>query len=568
MTPFFWVAGVRADLPAETLGPEPIALADQKPGGELRARLMKNFDRLEEEKYQPHRVFLTNQESNHWPGDTEGRTVLALTLLGQATGRAPRHLDTILDLLPERMNSRGYFGDIAGESVADEQQLASHGWVLCSLCEHYQWSRDPATLELIRGVMKGLVLPARGRFERYPIDPGRREHGGSYSGSLSSRPVDNWFLSTDTGCVLILLDGVVQAYAIEPSPELKTVIDEMIALLDRIDFREVKAQTHATLTGARGLLRYYALTGDTALLKKAQDIFAIYTRHGMTETYENYNWFGRPMHTEPCAVVDAFMVAMELWRLTARPDYLETAHHIYYNGLCAEQRANGGFGCNSCAGADSSGLKVKLDEAHWCCTMRGAEGLARVAQAAYFTLDDSVFVTFYADNEASLRLGNRHLWIRQRSRYPFAGESTIDIQVSSPEQDISLRLFAPSFAENYRVQVNGAPVETSVDHGFVVVPLRPRSGDTVRLTFDLATRWAEPVNAHTIPGLATVRYGPLVLASLDADARVPPDLVVRHTQLNHFDCSGVPMVSVYHLMDATIRETGPERRILFARDGS
>jgi hypothetical protein len=65
-------------------------------GGELRKRMMKNFDRLEEEKYQPHRVFLTEEESGWWPGDTEGRTILALVKLARITGRKPIYLDSII----------------------------------------------------------------------------------------------------------------------------------------------------------------------------------------------------------------------------------------------------------------------------------------------------------------------------------------------------------------------------------------------------------------------------------------------------------------------------------------
>jgi hypothetical protein len=37
----------------------------------LQVRILKNFDRLEEKKYQPAHVFLTDEQSGHWQGDTE-----------------------------------------------------------------------------------------------------------------------------------------------------------------------------------------------------------------------------------------------------------------------------------------------------------------------------------------------------------------------------------------------------------------------------------------------------------------------------------------------------------------
>ena len=52
--------------------------------GELSTRVQRNMLRLEEEKYQPQNVFLTEEQSLDWPGDTEGRTILALTLDAQA----------------------------------------------------------------------------------------------------------------------------------------------------------------------------------------------------------------------------------------------------------------------------------------------------------------------------------------------------------------------------------------------------------------------------------------------------------------------------------------------------
>lgn len=75
------------------------------PGSELLMRVERNYGRLEESKYQPDNVFLTMEQSWGWPGDTEGRTILALVLDAQRTGRAPKHLDEILRRLPRSFAS-------------------------------------------------------------------------------------------------------------------------------------------------------------------------------------------------------------------------------------------------------------------------------------------------------------------------------------------------------------------------------------------------------------------------------------------------------------------------------
>ena len=90
----------------------PIPLSQLEMRGELYTRIAKNYARLEETRYQPKFVFLTNEQSGSWPGDTEGRTILGLTMNAQITGREPLYLDEIIAEIPEHLNERGYFGKI------------------------------------------------------------------------------------------------------------------------------------------------------------------------------------------------------------------------------------------------------------------------------------------------------------------------------------------------------------------------------------------------------------------------------------------------------------------------
>ena len=77
---------------------------------ELVSRVERNARRLEAGKYTPDRVFLTDEQSGGWPGDTEGRTVLALVLEEAALGKKARYLDEIVRRIPAHLNERGYMG--------------------------------------------------------------------------------------------------------------------------------------------------------------------------------------------------------------------------------------------------------------------------------------------------------------------------------------------------------------------------------------------------------------------------------------------------------------------------
>jgi len=393
----------------------------------LRARLERNFDRMEEAKYRPQNVYLTMKQSGNWPGDTEGRTILALVCDARTTGREPKYLDEILRLLPSKVNEKGYLGPVFTDQI-HEQQLSGNGWLLRGLCEHWLWKRDAASLAAVRRIARNLYLPLAGKFADYPVDPTvRQDVKGGESGHVAGRSGE-WALSSDIGCVFIGLDGLVQAWEVTKDDDLRPAIDALIAKFLQMDVIAIKAQTHATLTGLRALLRYAKATGRKDLVGEVKKRFELYRRYGMTENYENYNWFcAYDKWTETCAVVDSFMVAIQLWEATDETQYLDLAHLIYWNGLCYLQRKNGGFGLDKTPGRGfgSPELCTHCSEAHWCCSMRGAEGLSAAAEASCVVRGADVVLAFPRSGAFVVDVGGRKVAFTCETSYPFAEEGRV-----------------------------------------------------------------------------------------------------------------------------------------------
>jgi uncharacterized protein len=347
--------------------------------GEMETRALRNYDRLESDIYRPEMVFPLkhNAVSQGWPGDYEGRVILGLTLQAQATHRTPRYLSEIISLIPQKVNEKGYLGPVMKDSIL-EQQLSGHGWFLRGLCEYYLWKKDPKVKGYIQNIITNLALPTRGAHLIYPIDPASRNKATGGAIGTTESAIGKWKLSSDIGCDFIFMDGVIQAYSLFPSAALKSLVEEMIARFLQMDLEAISAQTHASLTALRGLIRYYNSTKQPYLLQEVQKRYQLYRTAAMTADYENFNWFGRPQWTEPCAIIDSYMLAVQLWNLTGNALYLEDAHHIYYNAIANTQRSNGGFGLSNCPGPKENVLKVadkaSGNEAYWCCTMRGGEG--------------------------------------------------------------------------------------------------------------------------------------------------------------------------------------------------
>lgn len=544
---------------AESDKVRPMPYSQLEISGELRTRILKNFDRLEETKYQPANVFLTDKQSGNWPGDTEGRTILGLVLDARSSHREPKYLKEIIDLIPEKLNSKGYMGIIYPAGTMDEQQLSGNGWMLRGLCEYYAWKKDEKVLKIVKSIIQNLFIPGKGYYKIYPIDPKDRNLKIGEAMGTIDRKFGNWMLSTDIGCLFIGMDGAIQAYQYIPDKELKAVIDEMIGRFLQIDLVAIKAQTHASLTALRGLLRYADLTGNKELVKEVAKRWELYKSFGMTENYANYNWFTRyEASTEPCAIVDAYMVAAQLWISTRDPQYLPYLDLIYYNAICHGQRENGGFGCDKFSSPDINSIIVSIPEAHWCCTMRGGEGLSKVAEYSYFTNQNSLYVVHFVDGKAKASFGkDTYLSIVQKTQYPFSGEVNLTITEAKNAKTIAIRLNAlPQWAENEKIFINGEEQPCKIQNGFILLTHDWKPKDEIKYVFDNKIRIEKPQNkVNYSDQLNKVLCGPLLLGYTGKETvQIGNASQIKQMSPNRFrvENTNVELSPLYHLMSKEV----------------
>lgn len=550
----------------------PVGFANISVSGELNSRVLRNMSRLEEERYRPDRVFLTEQQSGYWPGDTEGRTILGLVMDAQASGREPKYLDEIIHRIPSHLNERGYFGTIHKDSL-DEQQLSGNGWVLRGLCEYYRWKKDAAVLPVIKSISENLFLDGSELMKEYPINPEERtETGGGASGSVGET-IGRWRLSTDVGCVFIGMDGLIQAYEVTGNKKLLPVIDGLINLFLKVDLIKIKAQTHATLTALRGLIRYADITGDKRYIDEAEKRWAYYKQYGMTENYANYNWFRRyDTWTEPCAIVDSYIVAAQLWQHTGKAGYRDDAELIYYNALCHGQRDNGGFGTDKCPGRGFGHPYVAVSdyEAYWCCTMRGGEGLGRAVEYTAFARGNEVALPFYRNARITVPVNKKASFsLEEATNYPFSNR--VDIRITAaPRREMSLSLAHAEWMEDFSVKLNGKDVETVTAYGMAVLKRRFSAGDRIEIAFALNPRTVKTQNKeNTASENFKIICGPLLLAAPDAcEHNIPRAAGFEPLGGRMYRIAGSSTVvsPLYHLMEQRVSGNAQPpyaRRVIF-----
>jgi hypothetical protein len=494
--------------------PHAISLSDVAPGGELLTRIELSAHRLEDDQFSPTRTFTEGAE---WPGDIPGRTILALTMLSEVTHRDAKNLGAILDQLGPHMNARGYLGPIENEGVVNEQALSGHSWLLRALVEHYLWKHDPRDRALVEGIVRSLLLPTRGYYAQYPILPEQRSKGGKEAGELVGGTVSGWRLSTDVGCAFLMLDGATHAYALLRWPELGALVDEMIARFFEMDVQKVGAQTHATLSALRGIVRYAELTGRLDLVARARQIYSLYRTLAMTAHYANYNWFGRPEWTESCAVIDSVDLAMSLWRLTGETSYIDDAQRIYYNAMARGQRPNGGFGCDTCPGAhgETELASSRAFEAPWCCTMRGGDGLSRAASYGFYQRGNDIDLPFFSEATATVRFPDgSETVLRETTGYPYEGSVRIEIARSTSQAPRSVHLYVPPWGrDKLALRIDDSPRDAPVSRGFVDVVLPGGQGHSVTMTFALSARAVVPPGEAGRLALHSFEHGPLLLGA-------------------------------------------------------
>jgi uncharacterized protein len=523
-----------------------------RPSGDLAYRAWLNLQRFEREDYA---MASMHDHTEGWPGDYEGRVLLALVLEARCLQVEPPRLNELLAALPCWLNAQGYFGPILPPGELDEQQLAGNSWFLRALCESYEWKHDTAMLERIGRLARSLYVPALGRYDVYPCRPeGRPSEGGVY-GNLTGSSVEGWRLSSDTGCAFVALDGVSHAFALLKDPGLGSLAMEIARKFLSIDVVGLSFQTHATLSTLRGLLRLYEATGEPTLLEGAMRVFGVYCREAMTENYENYNWFGRPTWTEPCAVIDSFLLAEWLWRISKQPGFLELAHDIWFNGIAFEQRANGGFGCNSCAGAESPDIApTRVFEASWCCTMRGAEGLAHAIGMSAYLEDDALILPFYNDGVLTVPFAEATAVLLLRTQYPEAGSVVLDVLAGSAGHH-PLKFFVPSWVDvcSIALDVDGTPTAYEMCDGFLSAGISLEPGRRIALSFGIDLRKVRARNVHSIGDHVMFRHGTLILGAKDLADRIPYDTDDFHYLGNaqyghgHSDMTLFPLRTHLHL---------------------
>ena len=278
-------------------------------------------------------------------------------------------------------------------------------------------------------------------------------------------------------------------------------------------------------------------TGDAELARACRRLWesAVYRRmyitgavgsseYGEAFTFD-YDLPNDTIYGETCAAIGLVFFARRMLSLERRGEYADVMERALYNGVISGMQLDGKkfFYVNplevvpEACEKDAHKRHVKPVRQKWfgcaCCPPNLIRMLTSLEEYVAMAAEDALFINLYVGGAVeadgfSLKIG---------TEYPWAGDISIKIDaVPDAERAIALRI--PGWCRRWVVSINGEPVETIPEDGYVYLCRSWKPEDEILLSLDM-----EPTFVRSDPrvrenaGKVALMRGPLVYCLEEAD---------------------------------------------------
>lgn len=147
----------------------------------------------------------------------------------------------------------------------------------------------------------------------------------------------------------------------------------------------------------------------------------------------------------------------------------------------------------------------QVNQAMWCCVGTGMENHAKYGEFVYSHKDDSLFVNLFLPT--TLDWKEKGVRLTQDTKFPYGQVSKITINDGG---SFTLLVRHPSWAEGFKVSVNGTEVSADETKGYLPVTRDWQSGDVVEITLPMKVS-VVPLQNYT--DYVAFSYGPIALGA-------------------------------------------------------
>jgi hypothetical protein len=290
----------------------------------------------------------------------------------------------------------------------------------------------------------------------------------------------------------------------------------------------------AALTGDRAYAQASTRLWEDVVSTKLHLTGGIGARREIEGFGESYELPNQSTYNETCAAIGAALWNQRLFLLHGDARYLDVLERTIYNGFIVGVSLGGDeFFYPNPLQADgvSPFNQGATTRSPWftcsCCPGNVARFLPSLAGSIYAHRDDALYVNLFVGGQATARVANTAVHLRQETRYPWQGNVKISLQ---PERaaEFTLHVRVPGWAQNrpvpgdlYRylrqrreqptLKLNGQPLALEVQKGFARVRRAWEAGDVLELDLPMPARrvLCHPKVAENVGKIALER-GPIV----------------------------------------------------------
>jgi DUF1680 family protein len=325
-----------------------------------------------------------------------------------------------------------------------------------------------------------------------------------------------------------------------------------------------QSKSYEMMSCFEGLTELYRVTGKPEYIEAVKRVYDDIAATEITVLGSGSDWerwcngHVRQLDTmhewmETCVTATWIKFSTQLLRLTGDSSYADRIERTAYNSLLGAQRDDGEWWSHI---SPLAGVRLPAPEQCGihvnCCVASGPRALMLLPALAVMQESAGPVVQFYEAGTARVPLpSGKKAEIAIKGDYLGQGEVELTVQPEA-EETFALALRIPSWSWQTKVEVNGEAVSGVKPGSYLRVARSWKSGDRVRIAFDMLTRAVrEPGGSSHV---AIVR-GPIVMA-FDKRITIPQSGIAAANVVS--DVEGV--------VPAVVVRDGVPKGIRFAMD--
>lgn len=288
-----------------------------------------------------------------------------------------------------------------------------------------------------------------------------------------------------------------------------------------------------------GMADVAALTGDKSYITAIDRIWdnivtkKLYITGGIGATGageafgKNYELPNMSAYCETCAAIGNVYVNYRMFLLHGDSKYYDVLERSLYNGLISGVSLDGGgfFYPNP---LESIGQHQRQP---WfgcaCCPSNICRFIPSLPGYIYAVKDNSLYVNLFMSNTMTHSIAGKPVTIKQQTNYPWDGNVNIEVEKSS-NKPFAIKVRIPGWVRNevvpsdlytfadgkrptYKVMLNGQPIDTKPEQGYVSIDRKWKKGDKITLEMDMEPRVVKANGKVTADvGRVAIERGPVV----------------------------------------------------------